>query len=280
MDTYERSCAHWSESGRDEMESFYTLATVDYRYLAESRDWVAWLKGHQARAGELRVLDVACGSGKFPAALQAFSTGLSGLADIHYDLLDPSEFSIQETRRVLRKPFLPENELAFPLQALSVCNAYDVAWATHGLYAVPAEELDTALERLLNAMRPGSEIYIAHSHRDGHYISFYQNFLQAFRKGRGTPYCAMEDIVASFDRLGATYELETLEYENGVPEGARDTVEGYLQRCIFDDSVSLEALLERPITGAYLTGCQRDGRWRFPQRVGLLTVRPRAQAPG
>ncbi len=34
-DTFERSCEHWSAAGRDEMEAFYELARVDYRYLAD-----------------------------------------------------------------------------------------------------------------------------------------------------------------------------------------------------------------------------------------------------
>ena len=34
-DTFMRSCEHWSESSRNEMQNFYTLASVDYKHLAE-----------------------------------------------------------------------------------------------------------------------------------------------------------------------------------------------------------------------------------------------------
>ena len=40
-DTFERSCAHWSEAGRAEMEAFYALATEDYRQLARAVSWRA-----------------------------------------------------------------------------------------------------------------------------------------------------------------------------------------------------------------------------------------------
>ncbi|MEM7675052.1 MAG: class I SAM-dependent methyltransferase [Myxococcota bacterium] len=275
MDTYERSCAHWSESARDEMESFYALATIDYRYLAESRDWSRWLHDHQTRVAtdRLRLLDVACGSGKFPSALLEVVDGMSQLPDIQYDLLDPSAFSIAETRQVLRPPFVADRELPIPLQALDTVDQYDVAWATHALYAVPAEELEAALDRLLRAVRPGGEIFIAHAHRDGHYVAFYQRFLNDFRDGRGTPYCAVEDIVAAFERLGVTCTVQTLDYENGAAASAADTIEGYLQRCVFDSSIDLPALMRAPSTGAYLSECRRDDQWRFRQRVGLLTVR-------
>jgi hypothetical protein len=73
-DTAQRSLEHWSEAGRAEMQAFYALATEGYRRLA-ARDWAADLRA-RATGGRVRLLDVACGSGKFPAALLA--AGLPG----------------------------------------------------------------------------------------------------------------------------------------------------------------------------------------------------------
>jgi hypothetical protein len=52
------------------MQAFYALATEDYRRLALARDWTADLGDHAADR-RVRLLDVACGSGRFPAALLA-----------------------------------------------------------------------------------------------------------------------------------------------------------------------------------------------------------------
>ena len=41
-DILTRSAAHWSEAGREGMDAFYTLATDDYRHLAEARSWACW----------------------------------------------------------------------------------------------------------------------------------------------------------------------------------------------------------------------------------------------
>ena len=75
VDTFQRSCAHWSEAGRAEMNKFYALASVDYKHLAEAVDWKKWLEERQEIVGQrsLKLLDVACGSGKFPSALNKFS---------------------------------------------------------------------------------------------------------------------------------------------------------------------------------------------------------------
>src|SRR5206468_4319878 len=66
--TEQRSLAHWAEDGRAGMEAFYALAIEDYRRMVAARDWAVDLRGH-AVDGRVRILDVACGSGKFPAEL-------------------------------------------------------------------------------------------------------------------------------------------------------------------------------------------------------------------
>jgi SAM-dependent methyltransferase len=77
--TEQRSLAHWAEAGRAGMEAFYALAVEDYRRMVAARDWAADLRGH-AVEGRVRVLDVACGSGKFPAELmrRGLAAGVDG----------------------------------------------------------------------------------------------------------------------------------------------------------------------------------------------------------
>ena len=59
LNTFERSCDHWSDSGRKEMEGFYALASVDYQCLAEAIDWKRWLETQQKEVGSrcLRLLE-------------------------------------------------------------------------------------------------------------------------------------------------------------------------------------------------------------------------------
>lgn len=271
-DTFERSCEHWSEAGRAEMEAFYALASVDYRHLAEALDWKAWLQARQEQAGDrpLRLLDVACGSGKFPSALVLHAdVAAAAIQPVDYALLDPAEFSVAEARRALAPPFVAGREYVATLQALDCQRgAFDIVWATHALYALPIEELQAGLERFIQAT--GDIGFIAHASADAHYLRFYRHYLDAFRDGQGTPYTTAEQIITALQQMGASFETLEINYENGAPSAQWQQVEGYLQRCVFDDSISLQQMLDHPITGDYLATCRHDDEWRFAQRVQLI----------
>lgn len=273
-DTFQRSCDHWSEAKQGEMEDFYALASVDYRHLAQALDWQAWLTAQQARivGRSLRLLDVACGSGKFPVALGRYA-GVTPdtVSSIDYALLDPSAFSIAQARQALTAPFVAGEEYQTTLQALDCPRgAFDIVWATHALYALPVTELQAGLERFMYALKGIG--FIAHACEDSHYLRFYRYFLDAFYNGQGTPYTSAEQIVAMLKRMGVTFETREISYENGAPDTQRHQVQGYLQRCVFDDSLSLDQLLANPTTGDYLASCRHAGDWRFSQRVMLLFI--------
>jgi hypothetical protein len=52
-------------------------------------------------------------------------------------------------------------------------------------------------------------------------------------------------------------------------------MEGFLQRCLFDDSLTLDAMVAPGSHGdelaAYITGCRLGDRWSFEHEVHLLT---------
>ncbi len=271
-DTFTRSCKHWSETSRNEMENFYTLASIDYKHLAEGFEWKKWLEIHQINVGKrrLKLLDIACGSGKFPSALVRYSQ----LADakilpIEYALLDPSNFSINEARRALQFPFLASSEFETTLQEFN-CDegAYDIVWATHALYAVPTRELKDALKRFIFGM--GGSGFIAHASYNSHYLKFYERYLNGFKNCIGEPYSSAEDIIKILKEIGIPHEVKKINYENCISESAFLQVEGYLQRCIFDDTINLETMLNNKITGPYLNSCIKEEKWRFNQQVLLI----------
>ena len=271
-DTFTRSCEHWSETSRDEMQKFYSLASVDYKYLAERIEWKQWLEIHQANVGnrKLKLLDIACGSGKFPSALNQYANlSEAKILPIEYSLLDPSSFSISEARKVLKPPFEVSAEFETTLQEFSCQQEiYDIIWATHALYAIPKNQLKEALKRFIFGMAGSG--FIAHASKKSHYLKFYRHYLNGFKDGFGEPYSSAEDILQILKEVGITHRVEKIAYENGVSENASLQVEGYLQRCIFDDTINLGAMLNNSITGPYLENCIKAGKWCFKQEVIMI----------
>jgi SAM-dependent methyltransferase len=247
------------------MEAFYVLASEDYRQLALAADWLSLLEGI-ARPG-WRLLDVACGSGKFPAAL-ARHIDLRALPEVAYDLLDPSTFSIAEARAQLRPPFRAAGEYAVTLQNLPTsAGVYDVVWATHALYALPPAELAKGAERFVSALGPGGLGFVAQATARSHYITFYDAFRSGVR--RRTPYTSAEQVADALRAAGAQVRTQVVSYTSGTDD--RAVAEGFLQRCAFDDTVSLAEMEAAPVLGDYLAGCRDSfGGYSFAHEIMLI----------
>lgn len=264
-DTAQRSLDHWSEAGRPEMQAFYALATEDYRQLAAARPWGADLASH-AVDGRVRLLDVACGSGKFPTALLA--AGLPARPGVDVDLLDPSAFSIAEARRALAPPFAAAGEHEVLLQDFTGTD-YDVAWATHALYALPPAELGAGVAKMVAALRPGGFGAVAQATSRSHYLTFYDAYRASFAPD-ATPYTDAESVAAALRAAGARVQTQVLPYRTGTSD--RAVAEGFLQRCAFDDAVSLDQMEASEVLGEYLASCRgADGAYEFQHEAHLIT---------
>jgi len=263
QDTAARSLAHWSERGRAEMDAFYVLAAEDYRQLALAADWPALL------AGRTTILDVACGSGKFPTALRTL-LDLTDLPEISYDLLDPSEFSVAEAKARLGAPFRPGRELVTTLQELPAGLTYDVVWATHALYALPPAELAQAATRFVAAMAPGGLGFVAHASAASHYLAFYDAYRAGVPGAAGVaPFLTGEQVRDALSATGAAVREQRVRYTTRSSE--RAVVQGFLQRCAFDDTMTLAQMEAAPVLGDYLAGCRdADGTWTFAHEAVLL----------
>ena len=161
------------------------------------------------------------------------------------------------------------------LEALApVAGPWDVVWATHALYALEPANLGAAVARYRAALAPGGFSFLAQGARDGHYLRVYEAFLEGVRGGVGTGYVSSEELVAELRAQGAAPDVRRVAYSHVVD--ARDTgvLEGYLQRCVFDDTVTLAELLEAPQTGPYLASAHdaAAGVYRFHHEVDCIVL--------
>lgn len=263
------------------MEAFYRLAAKDYRELATSVKWPKVIAALRAQfSDQLRVLDVACGSGQFPSALQQHggwgtSDDAAGDLTIPYTLLDPSQFSIDTAKEKLQPPFVAADELLCTAQELNTSPApFPIVWATHALYCVPAEELPLAIEKMLAATDSAGLGFIAHASESAHYLKFHQEYLQSKHSSGSVPYCTAEEVLSALkSQLGADQlSFQAIEYDGTVDLEDAETAERYLQRCLFDDELTLDQMMKDEHLGPYLRGCmdEPNGVWRFHQRTWMM----------
>ena len=263
------------------MEAFYLLAAKDYRRLATSVKWADVIAVLRAQFSDrLRVLDVACGSGQFPSALQQYGGGgasdpAAGDLTIPYTLLDPSQFSIDTAKEKLQPPFAAADELLCTAQELDISPAtFPIVWATHALYCVPTEELELAIEKMMTATDSAGLGFIAHASESSHYLKFHQEYLGSKHSSGSVPYCTGEEVMAALQSQLGSDELffHAIEYDGTVALDNRETAERYLQRCLFDDDLTLDQMMDDEHLGPYLRGCmdEPNGVWRFHQRTWMM----------
>ena len=172
-----------------------------------------------------------------------------------------------EAGAALAPPFVVGRELVTTLQELPRdLPPYDVVWATHALYAVPPAELPAAAAAFVAALAPGGLGVVAQATAGSHYLAFYD----AYRAGvtDATPYTSAEQVGQALRGAGADVREQRVSYTTGTSD--RDVAQGFLQRCAFDDTVSLEQMEAAPVLGDYLASCRSGDQWTFQHEVALL----------
>ncbi len=157
-------------------------------------------------------------------------------------------------------------------------------WATHALYCVPECEIALALDKMLAALSTTGLGFIAHASQQSHYVRFHDLYLQGIGNEQAPPYSTGEQIIESLKTRVDDESLQcwSIQYEGTRELEDRETAERYLQRCLFDDSISLDEMLEDQYLGDYLRGCIDESRkiWRFPQKVWLICFGELAKSIG
>ena len=199
--------------------------------------------------------------------------GLAASVDgtrVEIDLLDPSAFSIAEARSVLGPPFDVRAEHEVRLQDLApATGGFDVAWATHALYAIPPGEIGAGIDRMVRALRVGGFGAVVHATSSSHYMRFAEAFRATFAPG-ATPFTVAEEVLDALVGAGASASIDSLHYTVGSDD--RAVLEGFLQRCAFDDTVDLARMEAEGPCAEYLAGCRtEDGGYRFAQDVLVIT---------
>ncbi|NEP71030.1 MAG: methyltransferase domain-containing protein [Okeania sp. SIO2G4] len=262
---------------------------IDYWQLAQRFDWLGTFLSqyHQSKSSSLRLLDVACRTGRW---LQAFSQYIQldeEIGNIVYDSLDPSGSSIAQARQKIHLPLQQGNQYISTIQSANLeINAYDLLWSMHGFYMIPRQDLAVVLKKCASLLKDTGVGFIALATRKSFYVDFYEQYLQIFKEGKGEGFTSAEDVIESLDECGIQHQVHRIFYEEPIKADDYAALEHYIkheatvnyfnkdketEQLSESHEITLEELLSHPKMERYLNSLLRNSVYYFPEEVFLIS---------
>lgn len=262
---------------------------LDYWQLAQHFDWseTFFLQYHQRKSSSLRLLDVACGTGRWLQAFQRYVKLDEGIENIVYDCLDPCESSIAQASQKILPPLQQGTQYVKTIQSAKLeSNSYDLLWSMHGFYMVPRQDLAPALKKCASSLKDTGVGFIALATRKSFCVYCYEQYLQIFYEGKGARFTSAEDILESLSECGIQHKVHTISYEEPIKADDRAALEHYIKNEVIINSfnrdqeteelsesknITLEGLLSHPKMEAYLKSFIRNSVYYLPVEVWLIS---------
>lgn len=263
----------------------------DYRQIAQKFGWIELLLNR--KTSDIRLLDVACGTGRW---LQAFRTYVKPEClniNIVCDAVDPSKQAVQSFVERIASPMSIGCRYEDTIQNTDLPkDVYDIIWSMHGFYAIPREDLHPVLKKIYDSLNSGGgEAFIAQAARNSFYIQFYDKFLDAFNPHE-QGFTSAEDITDALNMLGLNYQIHIIAYDECIAVNDLEALEHYILKESVSNSfmqeewgrknnrtIGLNDILDHPALGTYLRSFIKNEMYCFPQEIWLISFAKKKRYP-
>ena len=256
-----------------DLKSWWQVAAIDYEYLLEKYPFASMLKSFAKP--EIKLLDVGCGTGKFPSLLDR---KLSGDVCLLSDLLDVSEYCLQQSEQVFNSleffrcegKYLTSVENIHSVLLPQNREYYDVIWGIHSWATVDKNKLPKVVQAVMELLNKNGKLLIYQFSQKSSYYALYDFYLKNYPSASGKQqYMTAEEIENILASLKVNYEIIPMDFEHKISKDDPNLLEVYLHKCILDNSVDVINFFSSKLKELY----DRDrNEYIFPQRVNLAIV--------
>ncbi|MEA5550021.1 methyltransferase domain-containing protein [Anabaena cylindrica UHCC 0172] len=262
---------------------------IDYWQLASNFNWSDTLLSqyHQGKSSSLRLLDVACGTGRWLQAFHHYIQLDERIENVVYDLLDPCGSSISQASQKMPPSFVQGTHYVNTIQGAKLeSNSYGLLWSMHGFYMIPRRDLASVLKKCASLLKDTGIGFIALATRKSFYVDFYEQYLQIFREGKGAKFTSAEDVIESLSECGIEHQVHRIFYEESIKADDYAALEHYIKNEATVNSfnkdketeqlseshhITLEELLSHPEMERYLNSLIRNSVYYFPEEIWLIS---------
>jgi len=258
---------------KDELhpEAWFSIVENDYTKILDAMNWDSLFPEHGV---DYHVLDIVCGTGRFPRMLQA---RLQAKVRLHYDYLDPSQYCLSTCGQSLHQPFFPRNAWQTTLEhaeEILIPGSYDVAWAIQSLSCLNPHSLHHSLARFIGALHPlRGTACIVLPKQEAFFSQVHPAFFQGCSLRTQAPYLSAEAVVAGLEKLGTITVIREIFCTHTISIRHDRLLEQYLQQCVMD-STPLPTWMQQPRLRQFLESYRHGDTYQFTNPYWLMLCAP------
>ena len=273
--TFDRSLQHYQE-GMLDSDAWFRIVERDYIHLVQTFHWARLFAMFPS---PLRLLDIGCGTGKFPYILRPH---LPSSLDIQYDALDPSAYCLTTLKASLLPPYTSGRQFQTSLEDFkpaSTSHPYHIIWAIQSLYCLSRQALPRALKTIHQLLHPtmGLSIILLAKH-DSFFHHLYHLYNAVMHQGKPEDFLTAESITQCLTELGLPYRVREFDCLHTIPQQDTPLLTNYLQQCVMEKRL-LQEWEHSPALRAFLDSFLQDQTYQFPNPVQLILSTPSTNDP-